>query len=100
MHDPREHFALASRHISTAVSRVAAQRVRALDCRYLGIHSEDGEILLHLMEETLKLMLHHYGILQSEMIEWRKCHPDAVERQPPNGVSTSASSPEKNSEAA
>jgi hypothetical protein len=71
MQDPREHFASASRHVASAVSRVAAQRVRALDCRYLGIRTEDGEILLHLMEETLTLMLAHHAMLQSEMIEIR-----------------------------
>ena len=83
MRDPRENFALASRHVASAVSRVAAQRVRALDCRYLGIRTEDGEILLHLMEEALKLMLAHHGILQSEMIEWKKRHPDGDEEQSP-----------------
>lgn len=82
MHDPREHFALASHHVSSAVSRVAAQRVRAVNARYLGIRSEDGETLLYLMEETLKLMLEHHHMLQSEKIEFQKRHSDAAKEQP------------------
>lgn len=79
---------------------IAAQRVRALDARYLGIRTEDGEILLHLMEETFELMLAHHRILQSEIIEWQKRYPDAGEQQSPRCVITSAWSPEKSAEAA
>jgi hypothetical protein len=70
--------------------------VRALDARYLGIRTGDGEILLQLMEETFKLMLAHHRMLQSEMIEWQKRHPGSGEQRSPKGVSTSASSAEKN----
>jgi hypothetical protein len=100
MHDPREHFALASHHVAMAVGRVAAQRVRAFDSRYLGIRTPDAEILLYLMEETLELMLAHYRTLQAKMIEWQKRHPGAVEQQSPESVSTSPSFPETNAVAA
>jgi hypothetical protein len=58
-----------------AVDRVAAQRVRALESRYLGIRTRDAEVLLHLMEDALQLMLSCHHTLQAEMIEWQRRHP-------------------------
>jgi hypothetical protein len=56
MHDPREHLALAVRHVAEAEVRIALQRARLK-----GAFSPDGaraaHTLLRLMEETLGLMI-------------------------------------------
>jgi hypothetical protein len=75
MTGPRDYFALVNHHVALALSRLAEQRVRVIDCRFLGICTPDAEIMLDLMEQTFELMLAHQRTLQAQMAEWHRDHP-------------------------
>ena len=76
MHDPREHFALANRHVMEADERVAHQWQRIERMRRAGRDTRASEELLHLLIQTRKLMLAHQKLLEREMAEWRTLHPE------------------------
>jgi hypothetical protein len=75
VHDPREHFALANRHVVEADERVAGQRHRIERLRQAGHDAAASEDLLLILLETRKLMLAHQELLEREMAEWRMLHP-------------------------
>ena len=74
MHDPREHFALANRHVVEADERIAGQRFERL--RRAGRDTGASENLLRLLLETRDLMLAHQKLLECEKAEWRRLHPE------------------------
>ena len=76
MHDPREHFALANRHLVEAHERIAGQRPRIERLRRAGCDTGASEDLLRLLLETRALMLVHQKLLEREMAEWRTLHPE------------------------
>ena len=76
MHDPREHFALANRHVVEADERVARQWHRVERLRRARRDTRASEDLLHLLLQTRKLMLAHQKMLEREMAEWRTLHPE------------------------
>ena len=76
MHDPREHFALANRHVVEADERIAGQRHRIERLRRAGCDAGASEDLLRLLLETRELMLDHQKLLEREMAEWRALHPE------------------------
>ncbi len=76
MHDPREHFALANRHVVEADERVARQWYRVERLRRAGRDTGASEDLLRLLLQTRKLMLAHQKTLEREMAEWRTLHPE------------------------
>jgi hypothetical protein len=76
MHDPREHFALANRHMLEADERIASQQQRIEQRRQAGHDTGDSEDLLRLLLETRELMAAHQKLLESEMAEWRTLHPE------------------------
>ena len=78
MHDPREHFALANRHMLQADERIATQQRRIEKRRQAGLDTEASEDLLHLLLETRELMAAHQKLLEGEMAEWRTKHPEGV----------------------
>ena len=76
VHDPREHFALANRHMLEADDRIAAQRQRIERQRQVGHDTKNSEELLRLLLETREIMASHQKMLEREMAEWRTFHPD------------------------
>ena len=76
MHDPREHFALANRHMLEADERIAAQRQLIERQRQAGHDTGQSEDVLRLLLETRELMLAHQKLLEREMAEWRMLHPE------------------------
>jgi hypothetical protein len=72
VHDPREHFALANRHLMEADGRIADQRHRVERLRQAGRNTG----LLRLLIETRELMSAHQKLLEREMAEWRTLHPE------------------------
>jgi hypothetical protein len=76
MHDPREHFAMANRHVVEADERIAGQRHRIQRLRRAGCHTGASEEFLRLLLETRELMLDHQKLLEREMAEWRTLHPE------------------------
>jgi hypothetical protein len=76
MHDPREHFALANRHMLEADERIASQRQRIERQRQAGRDTGDSEDLLRVMLKSRELMLAHQKLLEREMAEWRALHPE------------------------
>ena len=76
MRDPREHFALANRHVAEADERIAGQRHRIERLRQAGCDAGASEDLLRLLLETRELMLDHQKLLEREMAEWRTLHPE------------------------
>jgi hypothetical protein len=76
VHDPREHFALANRHVVEADERIAGQRQRIERLRQAGRDTDASEDLLRILLETRKLMLAHQQMLEREMAEWRTLHPE------------------------
>ena len=76
MHDPREHFALANRHVVEADERIAGQRQRIERLRQAGRDTGASENLLRILLETRKLMQAHQELLEREMAEWRTLHPE------------------------
>jgi hypothetical protein len=76
VHDPREHFALANRHVVEADVRIAGQRHRIERLRRAGRDTGVSEDLLRLLLQTRKLMLAHQKTLEREMAEWRTLHPE------------------------
>ena len=76
MRDPREHFALANRHVVEADERIAGQRHRIQWLRQAGHDTSASEDLLHVLFETRELMLVHQQLLEREMAEWRTLHPE------------------------
>jgi hypothetical protein len=76
VHDPREHFALANRHVVEADERIAGQRERIERLRQAGRDTGPSEDLLRILLETRKLMLAHQELLEREMAEWRTLHPE------------------------
>ena len=76
MHDPREHFALANRHVVEADERVARQWYRVERLRRAGCDTGASEDLLRLLLETRDLMLVHQKLLEREIAEWRKLHSE------------------------
>ena len=76
MHDPREHFALANRHLVEADERIAGQRHRIERLRQAGGDTRVSEEFLRLLLETRELMLDHQKLLEREMAEWRTLHPE------------------------
>ena len=76
MHDPREHFALANRHVVEADERIAGQRHRIERLRQAGRDTGASEDLLRILLETRKLMQAHQELLEREMAEWRTLHPE------------------------
>ena len=75
MHDPREHFALANRHMLEADERIAAQRQLIERQRQAGHDTGQSEDVLRLLLETRELMLAHQKLLEREMAEWRMPSP-------------------------
>ena len=78
MHDPREHFALANRHMLEADERIESQRQRIERRRQAGHDTGDSEELLRLLLKTRELMAAHQKLLEGEMAEWRTKHPEGV----------------------
>jgi hypothetical protein len=78
VHDPREHFALANRHMLQADERIATQQRRIEKRRQAGLDTKASEDLLHLLLETRELMAAHQKLLEGEMAEWRTKHPEGV----------------------
>jgi hypothetical protein len=76
MHDPREHFALANRHMLEAGERIAAQRQRIERQRQAGRDTRASEDLLRIMLESREFMLAHQKLLECEMADWRALHPE------------------------
>jgi hypothetical protein len=76
VHDPREHFALAKRHMLAADERIASQRQRIERRRHARHDTGDSEKLLRLLLETRELMASHQKLLEREMAEWRTIHPE------------------------
>ena len=76
MHDPREHFALADRHVMEADERVAHQWHRIERMRRAGRDTGASEELLQLLIQTRKLMVAHQKLLEREMAEWLTLHPE------------------------
>jgi hypothetical protein len=76
VHDPREHFALANRHMLEADERIAAQRQLIERQRQAGHDTGQSEDVLRLLLETRELMLAHQKLLEREMAEWRMLHPE------------------------
>ena len=76
MHDPREHFTLANRHVVEAEERIVGQRHRIERLRQAGRDTGASEELLRLLLETRDLMLAHQKLLEREMAEWRTLHPE------------------------
>ena len=76
MHDPREHFALANRHLMEADGRIADQRHRVERLRQAGRNTGAPDDLLRLLIETRELMSAHQKLLEREMAEWRTLHPE------------------------
>jgi hypothetical protein len=76
MHDPREHFALANRHLVEADERIAGQRHRIERQRQAGGDTRASEDFLRLLLELRELMLSHQKLLEREMAEWRTLHPE------------------------
>jgi hypothetical protein len=74
VHDPREHLALANRHVVEADERIAVQRERIERRRRAGRDTGASEDLLRLLLETRELMLAHQELLEREMAEWRTLH--------------------------
>ena len=74
MYDPREHFALANRHVVEADERIAGQRHRIERLRQAGRDTGASEDLLHVLLETRELMVAHQELLEREMAEWRTLH--------------------------
>jgi hypothetical protein len=72
MHDPRQHYAAANRHIVKGICRLADQRARCETLRFAGYPVEDAERLVWLLERTLENMRHHLKILESEIAEWSR----------------------------
>ena len=52
VHDPREHFALANRHVMEADERIAGQRHRIERLRRAGRDTRASEDLLRLLLDT------------------------------------------------
>ena len=76
MHDPREHFALANRHLVEADERIAGQRHRIERLRQAGGDTTASEDLLRHLLHTRELMVAHQKLLEREMAEWRTLHPE------------------------
>jgi hypothetical protein len=76
VHDPREHFALANRHMLEADERISAQRQRIERRRQAGHDTVASEDLLRFLLQTRELMLAHQKLLEREMAEWRTFHPE------------------------
>jgi hypothetical protein len=76
VHDPREHFAQANRHVVEAEERIAGQRHRIERMRRAGRDTGAAENLLRLLLQTHELMLAHQKLLEREMAEWRTLHPE------------------------
>jgi hypothetical protein len=56
VHDPREHFALANRHVVEADERIAGQRHRIERLRQAGHDTAASEDLLLILLETRNLL--------------------------------------------
>ena len=78
MHDPREHFAQANRHVVEADERIARQRQCIERQRQAARDTEDSEDLLRLLLEARELMVAHQKLLEREMAEWRTLHPESL----------------------
>jgi hypothetical protein len=78
VHDPREHFALANRHMLEADERIATQQRRIEKRRQAGLDTEASEDLLRLLLETRELMAAHQKLLEGEMADWHREHPEEV----------------------
>ena len=76
MHDPREHFALANRHVVEADEHIAGQRQRIERLRQAGHDTAASEDLLFILLETRNLMLAHQELLERDMAKWRTLHPE------------------------
>lgn len=76
MHDPREHLALANRHVVEADERIAGQRHRIERLRQAGCDTGRLEDLLRHLLRTRELMLAHQKLLEREVAEWRILHPE------------------------
>jgi hypothetical protein len=76
VHDPREHFALASRHVVEADERISAQWHRIERLRRAACYTGDAEDLLRLLLQARELMLARQKRLECEMAEWRTLLPE------------------------
>lgn len=76
MCDPREHFALANRHLIEADQRIADQRLRIERLLKAGHDTGASESFLRLLLETRQVMLVHRNLLEFEVAEWRALHPE------------------------
>jgi hypothetical protein len=74
VHDPREHFALANRHMLQANERIATQQQRIEKRRQAGHDTGASEDLLRLLLETRELMAAHQKQLEGEMADWHRKH--------------------------
>ena len=68
MHDPRQHLALANRHLMEADERISRQRHRIERRRRADRSTEDLEDLLALLLETRELLLPRQKLLQREVL--------------------------------
>ena len=68
MHDPRQHLALANRHLMEADERISRQRHRIERRRRAGRSTEDLEDFLALLLQTRELMLPRQKRLEREVL--------------------------------
>jgi hypothetical protein len=76
VHDPREHFALANRHMLEADERIATQQQRIEKLGRTGHDTGASEDLLRILLETRKHMAAHQKLLEREMADWHREHPE------------------------
>jgi hypothetical protein len=76
MRDPREHFALANRHLIEADQRIADQRLRIERLLQAGHDTGASESFLRLLLETRQIMLAHRNLLELDVAEWHTLHPE------------------------
>jgi hypothetical protein len=74
VHDPREHFALANRHMLEADERIVAQRKRVERRRQAGHDTVPSEDLLRFLLEARQLREIRQKLLEREMTEWHALH--------------------------
>jgi hypothetical protein len=68
VHDPRQHLALANRHLMEADERIARQRHRIERMRRAACYTGDAEDLLALLLQTRELMLPRQKRLEREVL--------------------------------
>jgi len=68
VHDPRQHLALANRHLMEADERIARQRHGIERRRRAGRSTEDLEDFLALLLQTRELMLPRQKRLEREVL--------------------------------